>query len=460
MEKIEIVELDLNIARKVNYNKAKKNKFLPISINKNKLKIIKDKNILLEEGEIEFLYNKKLEIINYNLEMLNEFIDKAFLGEKEELLNLILEKAIEGKASDIHFEPYKEEVLIRFRVDGKLAIYTKILHIEYQKLLSKVKVLGNMDITERRRPQDGKAFIEVNSKGYDLRLSTIPIVYGEKLVLRILYSEVFNHNLNELNMTSYQMEKLKKIISLNNGLILINGPTGSGKSTTLYAILNEINNKEINITTLEDPIEVFIKGINQVSLNKKADITFATGLKSILRQDPDILMIGEIRDEETANIAVKASLTGHKVYSTIHTKTPKEVYFRLEDMGIKPYLIKDSLIGIISQRLIRILCSKCKQSYKNINYKDENINTFVKEGCIFCNYTGYKGRKLVSSVVYLDDNVKENISNIFQEIKSLSNDEMIDNLICLIKNGEISIEDYNSFIIKEGLNYEENKICI
>ena len=176
MEKIEIVELDLNIARKVNYNKAKKNKFLPISINKNKLKIIKDKNILLEEGEIEFLYNKKLEIINYNLEMLNEFIDKAFLGEKEELLNLILEKAIEGKASDIHFEPYKEEVLIRFRVDGKLAIYTKILHIEYQKLLSKVKVLGNMDITERRRPQDGKAFIEVNSKGYDLRLSTIPIV--------------------------------------------------------------------------------------------------------------------------------------------------------------------------------------------------------------------------------------------------------------------------------------------
>ena len=261
-------------------------------------------------------------------------------------------------------------------------------------------------------------------------------------------------------MTSYQMEKLKKIISLNNGLILINGPTGSGKSTTLYAILNEINNKEINITTLEDPIEVFIKGINQVSLNKKADITFATGLKSILRQDPDILMIGEIRDEETANIAVKASLTGHKVYSTIHTKTPKEVYFRLEDMGIKPYLIKDSLIGIISQRLIRILCSKCKQSYKNINYKDENINTFVKEGCIFCNYTGYKGRKLVSSVVYLDDNIKENISNIFQEIKSLSNDEMIDNLICLIKNGEISIEDYNSFIIKEGLNYEENKICI
>ena len=254
------------------------------------------------------------------------------------------------------------------RIDGKLSIYTKILHLEYQKLISKIKVLGNMDITEKRRPQDGKASMEVDNKNYDLRLSTITIIYGEKLVIRILYNDVFNHKLDELNMTNIQRNKLKKIISINNGLVLINGPTGSGKSTTLYSILNEINNKEVNITTLEDPIEVFIEGVNQVSLNKKAGITFASGLKSILRQDPDILMIGEIRDEETADIAVKASLTGHKVYSTIHTKTPKDVYFRLEDMGIKSYLIKDSLVGIISQRLIRILCNQCKRVEKEINY--------------------------------------------------------------------------------------------
>lgn len=459
MEKIDIDNLDLNVLRRVKYTKAKENKFLPLYIKNNTLTIIKNNDFLLNfEDEIKFIYDKKLNIINTDLEIINELTYRGFVGQKEDLFNLIIKKAILEKASDIHFEPYKEEVLIRMRIDGKLSIYTKILHLEYQKLISKIKVLGNMDITEKRRPQDGKAFIEIENKNYDLRLSTIPIIYGEKLVIRILYNDVFNHKLDELNMTNNQKNKLKKIISVNNGLVLINGPTGSGKSTTLYSILNEINSKEVNITTLEDPIEVFIDGINQVSLNKKANITFASGLKSILRQDPDILMVGEIRDEETADIAVKASLTGHKVYSTIHTKTPKDVYFRLEDMGIKSYLIKDSLIGIISQRLIRILCLKCKSIKNTINYKDKNIISYKREGCSFCNYTGYKGRKLVSSVVYIDEEIKKVNSNIFQEIKSLSNEEMVDNLNELVIKGEITIEDFNNFIIEEGLNYEENKI--
>lgn len=461
MEKIDIKNLDLNVLRRVKYAKVKENKFLPLYIKNNILTIIKNNDFLLNfEDEIKFIYDKKLNIINTDLEIINELIYRGFLGEKEDLLNLIIKKAILEKASDVHFEPYKEEVLIRMRIDGKLSIYTKILHLEYQKLISKIKVLGNMDITEKRRPQDGKAFIEIENKNYDLRLSTIPIIYGEKLVIRILYNDIFNHKLDELNMTNNQKNKLKKIISINNGLVLINGPTGSGKSTTLYSILNEINSKEVNITTLEDPIEVFIEGINQVSLNKKANITFASGLKSILRQDPDILMVGEIRDEETADIAVKASLTGHKVYSTIHTKTPKDVYFRLEDMGIKPYLIKDSLIGIISQRLIRILCPRCKNIQKDIDYKGKNIIIYKREGCSFCNYTGYKGRKLVSSVVYIDEEIKKSNSNIFQEMKSLSNEEMVDNLNEFINKGEISIEDFNNFLIEEGLNYEENKIIL
>lgn len=459
MEKINIENFDLNVLRKVKYTKAKENNFLPLYIKENVLTIIKNKEVILGlEDEVKFIYNKELNIIDTNLEILDELIYRGFIGEREEVLDLIIKKAILEKASDIHFEPHKEEVFIRMRIDGKLSIYTKILHLEYQKLISKIKVLGNMDITEKRRSQDGKAFIEVENRNYDLRLSTIPIIYGEKLVIRILYNDVFNHKLDELNMTNVQKDKLKKIISINNGLVLINGPTGSGKSTTLYSILNEINNKEVNITTLEDPIEVFIDGINQVSLNKKANITFASGLKSILRQDPDILMIGEIRDEETANIAVKASLTGHKVYSTIHTKTPRDVYLRLEDMGIKPYLIKDSLIGIISQRLIRVLCNKCKNIDRKINYNGEIINVYKKEGCFECNYTGYKGRKLVSSVVYMDENIKRDISIIFKEIKSLSNEEMIDNLKDLIINGNITKEDFNSFLIEEGLDYEKNKI--
>ena len=435
MEKIDIKNLDLKVLRKVNYTKAKENKFLPIYIKNNTLTIVKDEKILLEvKDEIKFIYDKELNIINTDSESINELIFRGFIGEKDDVLNLIMEKAILEKASDIHFEPHKDDVFIRVRIDGKLSIYTKILHLEYQKLISKIKILGNMDITEKRRPQDGKTSIEVDEKNYDLRLSTIPIIYGEKLVIRILYNDVFNHKLDELNMTQIQKEKLKKIISINNGLVLINGPTGSGKSTTLYSILNEINSREVNITTLEDPIEVFIEGVNQVSLNKKADITFVSGLKSILRQDPDILMIGEIRDEETANIAVKASLTGHKVYSTIHTKTPREVYFRLEDMGIKPYLIKDSLIGIISQRLIRTLCSRCKVVQKQINYNLKNINIYKKEGCYFCNYTGYKGRKLVSSVAYIDDKMKTEILASSEKIKALSNEEMIDNLNELIVN--------------------------
>ena len=383
-----------------------------------------------------------------------------FLGEDERLLEIILAEAIKEKASDIHFEPYREDVVIRNRIDGVLLPITKITFKEYQKLLSKIKIQGNMDITEKRKPQDGKVLKKINSRDYDLRLSTIPIVYGEKLVIRILYGEIFNHDINKINMTQNQREKLKRIIATKNGLVLINGPTGSGKSTTLYSILKEINKKEINITTLEDPIEVLIEGINQVNLNKKADLTFATGLRSILRQDPDTIMVGEIRDEDTANIAVTASLTGHKVYSTIHTKTPKEVYFRLEDMGVKSYLLKDSLIGIISQRLVRVLCPNCKSYYKEIKLNGEKIKLYKAAGCNCCNYSGYKGRKSVSSIVYVDENIKKLISNIFQEITELSNEEMILNLRDLLIEGCISYKDYNNFLLEEDLKYEKNKIVI
>lgn len=460
MYKFGLFEIDLNIARKLGINKVKENFILPIKIQGNEIIILSDKDYLNNMEEIEFIFNKRAILIKESNEYIIDLINKAFLGTEEKLLDIILSKAVLERASDIHFEPVREDVLIRIRIDGVLVPFAKIKIEEYQKLLSKIKIIGNMDITEKRRPQDGKAFINVGDKDYDLRLSTIPIIYGEKLVIRILYGEIFEHDISKINMSNYQREKLDRIISIKNGLILINGPTGSGKSTTLYSILKEINQKEINITTLEDPVEVLIEGINQVSLNKKANITFSTGLRSILRQDPDVIMIGEIRDEETATMAVTASLTGHKVYSTIHTKTPKEVYFRLEDMGVKSYLIRDSLTGIISQRLIRVLCEKCKVYDRDIYFNGKKVILYKSNGCPTCNYSGYKGRKSVSAVVFLDKNIKNLISNIFQEINELSNDEMIVNLNYLIENGYISCIDYNNFLLEEDLNYDKNKIII
>ena len=460
MNKINVFEIDLNIARKLGSNKIKERCILPVKIKGENILILSNNSTLEDKDEIEFIFNKKVSVVQEKTNYIEDLIYKVLIGKEEKLLELLLSKAIFERASDIHLEPIREEVFIRIRIDGVLVPFCKIKIEEYQKLISKIKIIGNMDITEKRRPQDGKAFIKIEGKDYDLRLSTIPIVYGEKLVVRILYGEIFEHDISQININNYQREKLNRMISAKNGLVLINGPTGSGKSTTLYSILKEINKKEINITTLEDPVEVLIEGINQVALNRKADITFSTGLRSILRQDPDVIMIGEIRDEETANMAVTASLTGHKVYSTIHTKTPKEVYFRLEDMGVKSYLIRDSLIGIISQRLVRVLCSNCKEFDVDINFNNKKISIYKSNGCNHCNYSGYKGRKSVSSVVYIDEKVKKIISNIYQEIKELSNDEMIVNLYYLLENGYISYIDYNNFLLEEDLNYDKNKIII
>ena len=460
MYKVDLFDINLNIARRLGMKKSIENCVLPIKIENDCILIVSNSLFLENKDEIEFIFNKRLNVVEMKDEYIKDLIYKVFLGKEEKLLEEILTKAIDDKASDIHFEPQREDVVIRVRIDGLLVSYTKVEFKEYQKLLSKIKILGNMDITEKRKPQDGKAYIKISEKDYDLRLSTIPIIYGEKLVVRILYGEIFEHDISKINLSEFQREKLNKMISTKHGLILINGPTGSGKSTTLYSILKAINKKDISITTLEDPVEVLIEGINQVSLNRKANITFSTGLRSILRQDPDILMIGEIRDEETANLAITASLTGHKVYSTIHTKTPKEVYYRLEDMGVKSYLIKDSLVGIISQRLVRTLCPKCKETYKIIKLNDKNISLYKAGTCNYCNYSGYKGRKSVSSVVYIDEKLKRIISNIFQEINEFSNNEMIVNLKYLLEKGFISCEDYNGFLLEEDLNYEENKITV
>lgn len=447
-----INKLNLNISRKINKQFALENKVIPLYREENLIVALAKKESEEIKRELNFIFNSEIKFILIEEKIIYSIIEKTFSGENDDLELDILKKAINLSASDIHMEPRGSEVVIRFRVDGILFMERKIKNNEYNILLSKIKIKANVDITEKRRPQDGKYSITLNEKEYSLRISTIPIIYGEKLVIRILYGKVLNYSMDSLNLNIKQLEKLKKIMSLKNGLFIATGPTGSGKSTTLYAMLQYINNDEINITTLEDPIETIIPGINQMNLNRKANINFANGLRNVLRQDPDTIMVGEIRDEETAEIAISAALTGHKVYSTIHSKTPREVYLRLEDMGVKSYLIRDSLVGIISQRLIRILCNKCKVISEKKIVNNEEINLYESCGCIECNNTGYKGRKMVASICIIDDDIKRVYSNIFQEINYLNNDEMLDSLEELLKLGDITKVDFKNFIMMEGLN--------
>lgn len=399
---------------------------------------------------LKFIYNKNIivkEIEEKNYENLKNII---FGVEDETLEEVLIFNAIKDKASDIHIEPQKNCVYVRYRINGSLVLVHKIDSNVYITLASKIKLKANMDITEKRRPQDGKIMINYSNLKYDLRVSSIPVVYGEKLVIRILYCDNFNYNLEDLGFSENQIKLIRKIISLKNGLILACGPTGSGKSTTLYTILKEIDCKSLNVTTLEDPVEIVMPNINQMSLNKKLNIDFSNGLRSILRQDPDVIMIGEIRDEETANMAVRASITGHKVYSTIHCKSAREVYIRLENMGIKPYLLNDALVGIISQRLIKTLCNECKEiDYENsINEKI----VYKKCGCKKCNYSGYAGRKIISAVHFLQEKNKKRIEELYEDRKYLSNGNMKYDLENLLFQGKISKNDYLEFVEGERLN--------
>jgi type IV pilus assembly protein PilB len=329
------------------------------------------------------------------------------------ITDYIINKAILKKASDIHIEPSSERILIRYRIDGVLFEEMNIpLHI-YGAVSTRLKIICDMDISEKRCPQDGKIEYIFGEREYDLRISSLPTIYGEKFVVRILYKSGAFCNLDGINFRERDLKLVKKMIKSSNGIILVTGPTGSGKSTTLYAILNELNNKDKNITTIEDPVEYRMTGINQVKVNPKAKITFASGLRSILRQDPDIIMVGEIRDEETAAIAVRAAITGHLVISTLHTNDAIGTIPRLLEMGVERYLLSDCLIGVIAQRLIRKTCVNCLEEYvpsemeRKILNLDDNRKLYKGKGCIKCNNSGYSGRCAVCEILMIDSIQRE-----------------------------------------------------
>ena len=298
-------------------------------------------------------------------------------------VNELLELAVKQNASDIHIEPLEAVTRVRLRIDGLLCSAVEVLRSNHSAIVSRIKIICGMDIAEKRLPQDGRVEVEVGSSKVDLRVSTLPVINGEKVVIRLLEKSQKLLELEALNFSESNLKISKQLINSPHGIILLTGPTGSGKSTTLYATLQELNDETKNIITIEDPVERTIEGINQIAVNNKAGLTFATGLRSIVRQDPNIIMVGEIRDGETAKIAVQAALTGHLVFSTLHTNNAIGAVTRLLDIGIEPFLLAAALRGVVAQRLVRTICPYCE------------------DGCEHCNHTGYKGRIAVQEVLQI-----------------------------------------------------------
>ncbi len=334
------------------------------------------------------------------------------------LVDSIIQNAVRSKASDIHIEPFEHRVCVRYRIDGALQKQFDSPKEPLAGLITRIKIMSNMDIAERRVPQDGRIFTRVDNENVDLRVSVLPTVNGEKVVIRILDKSAFNVDKSVLGIADDDLDKINKIISKSHGIVLVTGPTGSGKSTTLYSLLKDLNNEDKNIITIEDPVEFSMDGINQVNVNTKAGLTFASGLRSILRQDPDIVMLGEIRDYETAEIEIRAAITGHLVLSTIHTNDAPSSIVRLKDMGVAPYLVSSALVGIIAQRLIRKLCLHCREKYSASNYekeilgvpKDQELTLYRKVGCNRCSNTGYKGRVGIYEIMEINRELRELIN--------------------------------------------------
>ncbi len=376
-------------------------------------------------------------------------------GEEEsapiiQLVRSVIEQAVRQRASDIHIDALEKSVRIRYRIDGvlwdKLSYEISIL----PAIVTRVKIIAGLDISEKRKPQDGRITMTIDKMEYDIRVAVLPSSFGEKIVLRLASNTGFSKPKSELGMDDHELERFDHILQNPNGIILVTGPTGSGKTTTLYTALSELNTEHVNIITIEDPVEANITGINQVSVNPKVDLTFANALRSILRQDPDIIMVGEIRDQETATIAVQASITGHLVVSTLHTNSSAATVTRLLEMGVESYLLADSLVGILAQRLVRRLCKECKVSRLATEIEkeilqaplDQDLTIYEPVGCPHCNNMGYFGRIGIYEIMEITPEIK-------RAITSSGTTEQIKNVA--IKDGMRTLRVSASNCVKEGI---------
>ncbi len=377
------------------------------------------------------------------------------------LVNSFISKGIQEKASDIHIEPKENHLVIRFRINGDMIEYDQLEKEVLSKIVIRIKVMGGMNITDSRKCQDGKFEFLLDKKEkhkVDIRVSIIPTIFGEKLVLRILNRHNLSLQLSTLGFTSNQLMKIENLLQYSTGMVLCCGPTGSGKSTTLYSMIEEMKHKNMNITSVEDPVEYKIPTINQILVNEKAGITFANTLKYVLRQDPDVIMIGEIRDKETVDLAIRASITGHLVLSTLHTKNAVSTITRLLDMGVEPYYINAALGGVIAQRLVKKICPDCKTFYiptneESLIVKDSEVkHLYYGAGCELCNHTGSQERILVSEVLVVTDAVKTIILKGFsqerfkEELSKIHQDSLQNNCRRLLLQGIISLEEFKRFL--------------
>lgn len=407
----------LEVARKIG------SKFVIKEVEQSEFNNILTKSYQLDSSEAKQLMNDLGSEVDFfsiaeDLPSTEDLLDAEDDAPIIRLINAMLSEAIKETASDIHIETFENALVIRFRVDG---ILKEILRNPRQMgplLISRIKVMAKLDIAEKRVPQDGRISLKIGGRNVDVRVSTLPSSHGERVVLRLLDKNSVRLELEELGMTESNRNKLTNLVRKPHGIILVTGPTGSGKSTTLYAALSNINSKNLNIMTVEDPIEYDLEGIGQTQVNPKVDMTFARGLRAILRQDPDVVMVGEIRDKETADIAVQASLTGHLVLSTLHTNTAIGAITRLRDMGIEPFLLSSTLLGVLSQRLVRSLCPKCKEAYEALPSEKELLGVtspgplilYKPHGCEVCNQSGYKGRTGIHELVMITNDVREAIN--------------------------------------------------
>lgn len=442
------VEIDTGVVSLIGAEAALKYRAVPISVRGNEMYVAMEnpndvvaiddlglltgliiKPIVVSDTEIESVLNN---LINLKLDAPVEEVPEPPVQEEVvaisesvdppavQMVNQILSAALRTNASDIHIESQEKNMRVRYRIDGVLhEMMTQPMRM-HAAITSRIKVLGGMDISEKRVPQDGRATVRIEDKNVDIRIATLPSAYGESLTIRMLPRDEKIFNIRELGFPQQSFETYEKMMKLPYGFILVTGPTGSGKSTTLYAMLKELNTPDKNIITLEDPMERRIVGINQIQMNEKAGMTFASGLRSILRNDPDIIMVGEIRDAETAKIAVESALTGHLVLSTLHTNNAASSVIRLIEMGVEPYLISSSLAGVLAQRLVRVLCPRCKQPYhlsgKEIAElvpdfplapEEDSVTIFKPVGCIHCNNTGYLGRTGIFELLTVTENIRK-----------------------------------------------------
>lgn len=472
-ETVKLVKSEfININKTIPLYQDEDNVIIGISDIFNIESIDKIKVLLNKKIKVVYTSNEKIQRINGLVNnQLNEVIEieeesKTQVLEEKDILNApvvrivegILNEAVARGASDIHIEPNEENIQIRYRIDGILYLSNTLQTNILDSLSARIKVLSGLNISEKRHPQDGRMEKQVRNINYDFRVSTLPTIYGEKIVIRVLDKKGFTFNIDNLGFEDHHKRIVNNLLTKPYGIVLVTGPTGCGKSTTLYSFINKIKSNEKNIITIEDPIEYTIKGINQIQINDRIGFTCTNILKSVLRQDPDVIMIGEIRDEETAKLAFRLAITGHLVLSTLHTNDAINAINRLINLGIEPYLVSNGLNGVISQRLVRKLCEECKEEYESSEKEmellslDSKIKLYKACGCKLCNNTGYNGRVMAYEVLNVSEEIKEiiNKDSLKSKIKNKAHKEGFDSIESIAKNlvinGSTTIEEYLKII--------------